>query len=826
MSNLKINIEHAFKKHRIVFWYDDGNNNEEEFTSLELNDIEKIKVSGNEFALKYRLLREELATKFLLYFPYKKPNNEENWLLDVELSNKLYESDEASIFLQEMGWEYKYRSLIEEHIEFFKAKDRRKKLVSMFNLNDSFEEIKYKMVAMVFGTESYDLMSLIQVYANSHVIGNIEKFEADLQRYNLFAFLWKEIQDKFNYKGKNTNIYEFIIDVFDKSFALGNKNELHADSRLILSKWRDSITLRDSYVKMSNKAAEVLQVESKLQNTTLDKIENDELFNLTEQKIISVLVEEVGNSTISQERLEAIVKVREFKFWYSDYSDIYKAIESAFMLLKLIRQLQFNYMTVEEAIQGYTNEMYQIDYHYRKFNYHYQSSKHHKIVAKLSEKVEKAYVNDWLFGKGNDFQGLLNAKEKWAFGSLAMQRDFFKKKVLPIIEKQKLFVIISDAFRFECGVELNKTVNQLNKFNAELSYMISALPSYTQLGMASLLPHKTIAFDANTDNILIDGKSASGTNNRSSILSSIGKKTTALLSDEFIRMNSSEKSDFVRDHEVVYLYHNQIDKVGDDKMTERDVFKAAQEEIDYLIDLIKSLTSANASRILITADHGFLFQAGKVDENDFVAPTYTGETFKDNRRFVLGKDILGVKDAMKFSAKDLGIESDVDVLISKGINRFKVKGAGSQFVHGGATLQEIIVPVLDITKGRKDDIRQVDVIVVQGNNKITTNFIPVQFYQTEAVSEKILPRVIKAFILAEDGEVISDQLLFTFDFKSEDNINRTHSHIFQINSQIAHKNKGQNVKLVLQVQIEGTSRWQNFREHDYELNVSFTNDFD
>src|SRR5699024_4248873 len=117
------------------------------------------------------------------------------------------------------------------------------------------------------------------------------------------------------------------------------------------------------------------------------------------------------------------------------------------------------------------------------------------------EKVENVYVNDWLFSGGNSYQILLNEKSQWKFNNLLMQRDFFKRKVQPVLDKQKLVVLISDALRFECGVELNQKINRMNKFHAELSAMVSALPSYTQLGMASLLPHKIISLEEGSDKV-------------------------------------------------------------------------------------------------------------------------------------------------------------------------------------------------------------------------------------------------------------------------------------------------------------------------------------
>jgi hypothetical protein len=46
----------------------------------------------------------------------------------------------------------------------------------------------------------------------------------------------------------------------------------------------------------------------------------------------------------------------------------------------------------------------------------------------------------------------------------------------------------------------------------------------------------------------------------------------------------------------------------------------------------------------------------------------------------------------------------VEVQIPKSINRLRLKGSGSRFVHGGASLQEVVIPVLKINKKRQSDV--------------------------------------------------------------------------------------------------------------------------
>ncbi|TIL66904.1 MAG: PglZ domain-containing protein [Mesorhizobium sp.] len=53
-------------------------------------------------------------------------------------------------------------------------------------------------------------------------------------------------------------------------------------------------------------------------------------------------------------------------------------------------------------------------------------------------------------------------------------------------------VVISDATRYEVGEELLGRIRNLDRYDAEIEPALASLPTYTQLGMASLLPNKEI----------------------------------------------------------------------------------------------------------------------------------------------------------------------------------------------------------------------------------------------------------------------------------------------------------------------------------------------
>lgn len=65
------------------------------------------------------MLIQEPEGKFLLYANYARPENDDNLLLDIELSNHVFHSDREALLLQKLGLSVEYRNLIRTHIDFF-----------------------------------------------------------------------------------------------------------------------------------------------------------------------------------------------------------------------------------------------------------------------------------------------------------------------------------------------------------------------------------------------------------------------------------------------------------------------------------------------------------------------------------------------------------------------------------------------------------------------------------------------------------------------------------------------------------------------------------
>ena len=826
MNKITEALRRQFEKHRIVFWYDERNELREAF---DLAGIEKIAVKNNEFAIKYLVTRQSPGQQFLIYFAYPRPADEQNWLLDLELAHYLFHTDQEAMFLQELGLDYHYKALIEEHSLFFQAKERRQKLRDFLGEGDQQTAIRYKMLAITLGVENISLETFIHAHAAAWLDGNARP-DKDLERYRLEDFYWAEIRRKYNYQSRQPSIYDFLLEVFNASFTLGSPTNLTKDSRLLLSLWKDTFQFREYFKKMSGKVAADLQIEQKLNSAAIDEIIPDDLFELAEKKVIYVLVHLVSAEGISADKVAAYVKARENKFWYAGFEAMYQAIGFGAQLIAFTRKYAATApSSFAEGVRQYTRELFEADLLYRKFIWNYRRTNQNKILAELAEKVEKVYGNDWLLVFNDNWQRVVDRLEEWPLEYGTAQRNFFNVHVKPVVDKKlRLFVIISDAFRYECGVELYRRLLTENRYEASMEHLISGLPSYTQLGMASLLPNRTLALQEDSDLVLADGQPSGGIAARAKILEQqAGVRATAIQAEDLMRMNSGKEGrDFVKQYDLIYIYHNRIDKTGDDKTSEEKVFDAVEDELVFLVELMKKINNMNGYNMLVTADHGFIYQDSALEESDFVATGYEGKVVKANRRFVLGHDLKTDQTTKAFRTAALGIASEGDVLIPKSINRLRVKGAGSRFVHGGASLQEVIVPLIKINKTRQNTTSQVDIEIIKSTDRITTNILAVSFIQSQPVSEQVLPRAIRAVVRADDEENLSDVFKYNFNFGEEMDRQREVKHRFILDQRASGKYKNQRVRLVLEEQIEGSSKWRIYDQHYYTLNISFTNDFD
>ena len=825
-------LQAQFDRHRIVFWYDAKQELREAFDEVSLTDVTKIEIQNDEFSIKHRVLKQEPDQKFLIYKHGPEPEKlTDNWLLDVQMAHGVFQATQTQVLLAELGLDLGFADTLAAHEEFFRSKKRTEDLKAILDPEDDRISLRFKLLLIATGSDQ-DIEGVVgSLFAEQ--ANQSDEIQRLLKRCNLEAFLWDQLERRYGYVTEEPSISDFALELFKSCFliAVGGDAKLNSESQVLFRRWKNDKNNADTFEILSREFEEALNIKMTLAETDFRKIIDVDLFEQIDRYILRSMASELAGQHLKRADVENWVRTRRKHHWYDTYRHVYEALFYASEFLNEISQVSLGMDGFDDAISRYSKTWFKIDQLYRKFIHHLRKASQPTLLGDIAEVVENRYENDYLLRLNDAWQTHVDRSTVWKSETIPSQKDFYSRFVKKLRDKDtKAVVVISDAMRYEVGEELLRRIREQDKFDAQIEPTLSSLPSYTQLGMASLLPHEQLAIsDPEKAVVSINGNPTTGLENRKKILASNpnGDRTAAWQATDFLELKSIDAKEIIRDHDILYIYHNVIDATGDSAKTEEKVFEAVEDALVELVTLVRKLTSANAGHIFVTADHGFIYQNRDLQESDYLSVKPEGdEILFQDRRFILGRGLNEHPSFKKFNASELGLDGDIEVLIPKSINRLRRKGSGAKYVHGGASLQEVIVPVLKINKGRQNDTALVDVSILTGATKtITTGQLSVRFYQEEAITEKIQPRKLRLGIYALDGTLLSDTHELMFDMTSSNPRDREQkAQLLLSKSADAYNNK--EVVMRLDEQHAGTSHFKEYKSTRYTIKRSFSNDFD
>lgn len=827
-------LTRLFERHRVVFWYDTKKELRRDFEEVVLDRVEKVEVLNNEYALKYRILKEKPEAKFLVFKEGPQPTDVENWLLDVQLSHAEFRTDQIALLLAELELGLEFGDLVENHIEFFQAVKRKEALKRSIDSTDTANHIRLKMLAVCAGSDSR-LDAVVESLLQEEADGKDSRIRF-IEKCQLSAFLWEQMARSYGYRSSVPSMRDFVVTLFKDSYAAYVKRSadrsisLSADALVFLKRWKDNRHCADGFEKLSHECSEALSIENDLAACDFRDLLSVDIFEKIDRKVLSDLVRAVGLRTVSAADVSAWIWQRRQGHWYAHYADMYEAVDYAAQFFAALAEADLTMDSFSDGVRKYASAWFKVDQLYRKFTYHTRKAGQATLLGSLTEQIDNFYSNHYLLKLGDSFQEFVEGITAWDASPVLRQRDFFARVVRPFISKEvKICVVISDALRYELGEELLSLVKGEDRLTAELEPALAMIPSYTQLGMAALLPHsELLIMRGDSAAVSVDGLSSQGAPAREKILSKNAEYRAKVLDAEVVSgLKIDELREIVRDHDLLYVYHNRIDMTGDKRDSEERVFEAAEDTLKELTQLVKKLGNAHASNILVTADHGFIYQNQELDESDFLGIAPEGEeiVFR-SRRFVLGKALVRSSSFHTFTSAQLELGEGLDIQIPKSINRLRLQGAGSRYVHGGASLQEVVIPVLKINRKRQSDVTSVEIDILRGASSIiTSGQLGVTMYQCAPVSEKVKPRVVRAGLYTERGELVSDSHELTFDLASENPRDREVQVRLVLTSK-ADEAKDREVFLRLEEKVAGTSHYVEYKSLRYTVRRSFTSDFD
>ena len=831
MKRIHDSLLRVFQRHRLVFWYDATGEWAETFAAYPDADVTKLTVARNEFGTKVRVVRDpNPEAKFLLYVPTARPADADNWLLDLLLQGYEYKADKASLALQDVGLPHEFFQLAEDHAPYFTSAKRVEALKELIGKDDQSRDVRLKMMAVLAGT-AVEVDALLLHFLNGNPEGELiarDPVSDCLEIAALVAPFWKEVERLFGYTAAAPSLRDFAVSLFRGANPLDDRVTLHPHAKVFLQRWKDSQAHAVSFREWSRHMEKELQIATALETgeerKSLGEWDTFEVFDkFTLHRLCTAFTKGAAAAD-----LRAVVQTRRASFWHPQHAHGYAALEQAVELRELLASAELTVDSVTGGVNRYVASWWRIDLAYRRCTWNLRRYGQVQLMEQITQWVEKSYVNNFLLPLADRWSDQVRGLETWECSGITPQRKFFEHYVQPFLAKgQKVFVIISDALRFEAAADYAQRLRSANRWTAEVEALLGVLPSYTQLGMAALLPGNERAVDAATATVTMDGQSTAGIKNRAQILSlACGGKATGLQAEDFLELNTkTEGRALMRDHEIIYIFHNVIDKVGDQAGTEAKTFDAVEQAFEELDLILKKVANINGSNMLLTADHGFLFQQDDVAVGDATPlPTAKEWTFR-GRRFSLGRGITADSKVKIFESAALGVQGDWSAAFPLSLGRFPLQGSGMRYVHGGISLQEVVVPVVKIHKARADDTGKVEVELLRVPAKITTGQVSIALFQDRPALAKVLPRTLRVGLFAKDGTCLSEIKTHTFDSKETEARQRETALVLVLSS-VADAFNNRDVDLRLEETVAGTSHNVIYKTHSLKIQKPFTSDFE
>lgn len=826
----KLNQEFEGEQRSLVFWYDDAAEFKQDIESLNLKNAKIHRLNENNlFKTKVLLEREDTESNYLLYAPYPKPASRDNHLADTINYSKEFSADRATLLAVDLGIDEKYKNILQKHIRFFGAKDRTNKFYRL-EVNDyNGDLIEIAILSVLVNSKIANFEEVVRIVLTTGDLKD-NQYLNEFQKYDIEEAFWKHVRQTFAYIDEDPSLEKFVISLFLTYIETVMNNELpNVLNSYILSNSGTVIAFMDQMMNnrlyhkdfdhLSAKTFQTINGEKILEDYSIEDLIHLDIFKYIDQRIIDWMIDrlldENLNSTVADMSIPELCRFRETQHFGDQYYNEYHLLRHAYHILNRVNyEVESDLLSI---IEQYDQEDYIIDTHYRKFYYYLDQVGNQHLFDDLQVLVENIYTNKYLDVLMKKFNNKFSYEA--VKGKYKLQRDFYSNFVED--NKEMTVVIISDAFRYEVAKELVKHMERDQKFESvEIEPQIGVVPSYTSLGMAALLPHKELTLDEER-NVLLDQKPSISLVQREAILKHKIAESGAIQYDDLKKYTSTEMREFFVGKQVVYIYHNQIDARGDKLNTEDEVFIACKEAIDEIKDIIIRITdSVSRTRYVVTADHGFIYKRDKMQESDKIE-RFSSKGDQINKRFIVSEkehDVIGTTNMML--SEVLGNNDYRIVTTPVTSNIFKSSGGGQNFVHGGSSPQEILVPVIQVKTVRgKQESENVKIALISMVSKVTALNINLDLIQQEPIGEVMQPTSYRISFVDKNDEVISNEEIHYADSKQEESAKR----IFKLNFNLRDQKYDRDQKYFL-VARDAETGIEAFR-HEVMMDIAFAGGF-
>ena len=306
----------------------------------------------------------------------------------------------------------------------------------------------------------------------------------------------------------------------------------------------------------------------------------------------------------------------------------------------------------------------------------------------------------------------------WPPAGRLANADVFDKLIAPKLQEsgRRVAVLLIDALRYELGVELQKQL--ADDAQVEVQAAFAQLPSITPVGMASLLPGAgaELKLIRKGDQMVValgDQALPQVTQRMDVLRKRYGDRFTEMALSDFVR----GKPTIPAATELLVLRSTTIDQHMES--TPEMALRLIHESLKSIRVAIHKLRGLGFKDAFVVTDHGFYLNTAT--EAGDVCAKPQGNWLNMHERMLLGD---GSADAASvvLPASQLGIRGDfAQIACPRAMVPYR---AGEWYFHGGASLQEAVVPVIALRlQAAAQRMAQVPAITLsykRGAKKVTT----------------------------------------------------------------------------------------------------------
>lgn len=773
----------------IVVWHDPDGAFADSLGALDLPGVDVMREEERElFSLK-RALNGNLADRRILLYRPRPRRLEGDWLADVEARSTSFAADYTSMQLRELNAAdtHEMRETLAAHKAPLAKKTVLRKLTRLSPSYEQPQQLACGLMAIALDAPSLDAQAIVRAYliaalasdgaeALSKVenMGCADEFRAAMAAWMGFT---GDVSD-FIALGRHVLLGALAGALPNNAASMLPTDATSGSTALcqdIVRSWCQSGE-RDSLFELAQLVEEAAPVEQMLAQVPLETLGGIDVFPCVDALILRRLFHDIVVSPESALAALALAQMRHNTAWYREFSICYDGLEAAAHMQRFRNEHPggIDALSAERVWGLYTGELYRVDTWYRQMHLALGRA---LISAPYgldedfracSDQIENLYKNWFLAGVSRRWEDAAEdglTRNGQADG-IPRQLDFFMSSVEPIMRAGKrACVIVSDALRYEVAAELAEALEQNTKGTCELASMQATFPSITSCGMASLLPCGNLTMNAGEPgrlHVLLDGSEVDTTAARQEQLLRSDPHAVAITYDSLVNeMSASQRKDLVKDAQVVYVYHNTIDAMGDKAPTERKVFSACDDTVKEIFGLVQLICRERiASQVVVTADHGFLYTDEPLDTSErTVAAEIDGDPIVVGRRYAIAEgsarsDVL-MPIALPYA------ESGLKGFAPRRCTRIARAGAGENYVHGGISLQELCVPVLTFTNKRAGskgyvESEQAALSLITTVDTISNSIFKLDLLQDKPVGGKVLPASYDVFVGNAAGEPVTD----------------------------------------------------------------------